>query len=334
MQRRLFLGSSMASMLMPQMASVPSIGSANGSVMTLGVNLVEDASAPFGSSQSRESLRRIKRAGFESVAIIPFFWQSSGTSPDLVNGSALPDDRLRMGIESALNAGLRVMVKPHVWVPERWAGVVKMEAEADWQRWFDAYHAALMPVAKAAQDEGAHSLSIGTELRGTTQQARWGDIIAETRNAFSGKLTYVAHGSDELMKVRFWDAVDTVSASLYPPLGAPDTPDAWRSAMGQELDICTSLARKHGKPFWLGEVGLRSAEGATYKPWESAEERGAPAAPSLQLRVLSEWIALAKAHGIEQTLIWRWISDPDAGGMTDTDFTIQNKPAEDLLSAV
>jgi hypothetical protein len=30
-------------------------------------------------------------------------------------------------------------------------------------------------------------------------------------------------------------------------------------------------------------------------------------------------------------LIWRWLSDPAAGGMADTDFTVQGKPAEAVL---
>jgi hypothetical protein len=30
-------------------------------------------------------------------------------------------------------------------------------------------------------------------------------------------------------------------------------------------------------------------------------------------------------------LIWRWLSDPSAGGLADTDFTVQGKPAEGVL---
>jgi hypothetical protein len=30
-------------------------------------------------------------------------------------------------------------------------------------------------------------------------------------------------------------------------------------------------------------------------------------------------------------LIWRMLSDPRAGGLTDTDFTVQGKPAEGVL---
>ena len=30
-------------------------------------------------------------------------------------------------------------------------------------------------------------------------------------------------------------------------------------------------------------------------------------------------------------MIWRWFTDPNAGGLTDTDFTVQGKPAEHVL---
>jgi hypothetical protein len=31
-------------------------------------------------------------------------------------------------------------------------------------------------------------------------------------------------------------------------------------------------------------------------------------------------------------MVWRWFTDPEAGGSNDTDFTVQGKPAEAVLS--
>ena len=36
-----------------------------------------------------------------------------------------------------------------------------------------------------------------------------------------------------------------------------------------------ALSAREGKPVIVTEIGLRSARGATMKPWESAEERAA-----------------------------------------------------------
>ena len=78
-------------------------------------------------------------------------------------------------------------------------------------------------------------------------------------------------------------------------------------------------------------IGLRSARGAAAKPWESAEERAAVPDPLLQAEVLADWLAALDRPAIRGVLVWRWFTDPDAGGAADTDFTVQRKPAEGVL---
>lgn len=329
MDRRQFVLTSLATFFAAQI-STPASASARTS-KRIGVNLVEDEAAPFGSAEARQTLRQLKSSGVQSVAIIPFFWQAHGADTELVSGSALPISRIKQGISDLRELGLRVIVKPHVWVPERWAGSVMMTSPSDWEYWFENYRKALVEVARAANEEGAQALSVGTELRETTFQDNWFEVIDAARGAFSGELTYVAHNSQEALRVPFWDKLDMVSASLYPELGRPNSPADWRKAMELQLDRCTRLAQRHAKPFCIGEIGLRSATDATAKPWESAEERAADADPQLQYNVLSEWLKLAQRYQVAETLIWRWISDPGAGGVDDTDFTIQNKPAQRLF---
>ena len=300
--------------------------------MLTGANLIEDPAAPFGSSKARESLAQLVRAGAIMVALVPFFWQAHPSDPDLVGGSALPQDRLRRGISDALRAGLQVMVKPHVWVPDRWAGVVSFTDEADWAQWFRAYEKALLECAETAGQAGAHAFSVGTELERTTKRPEWNGVIDRVRKAFPGRLTYVAHNAAEAERIGFWDLLDVVSISTYPVLGAANDPKSWRMAMDRELRALRRVAVRHDKSAWLGEIGLRSARGATLKPWESAEERDAPADPTLQYDVLKMWLEAAQHHGIEAAFVWRWLTDPEGGGPEDTDFTIQNKPAQSLLA--
>jgi len=99
-------------------------------------------------------------------------------------------------------------------------------------------------------------------------------------------------------------------------------------AVADAIDV---LATATGKPVLVGEIGLRSAVGAAAKPWESAEERDSAPDPSLQAEVLRDWITVLDRPAIRGVLIWRWFTDPKAGGPTDTDFTVQGKPAEDVL---
>jgi hypothetical protein len=243
----------------------------------------------------------------------------------------MPDDELRSAIREARALGLAVVVKPHVWVPESWAGAVAARSEPDWRAWFSGYRSALMHIAEIAAEENADALAIGTELEKTSSRSEWFELILSARAAFPRTLLYVAHNVEEAEQVPFWGALDAVGVSLYPPLGM-DGDRAGRliamRAVGKRLD---ALAARTAKPIVVGEIGLRSAAGAAAKPWESAEERAAIADPLLQAEVLADWLSVLRRPSVRGVLIWRWFTDPAAGGPADTDFTVQGKPAEGVL---
>ena len=144
-------------------------------------------------------------------------------------------------------------------------------------------------------------------------------------------LTYFAHNIEEAERIPFWARLDVIGITLYPPLGS-DTDRTGRIAkmrtVGDKLD---ALAAATGKRIVVGEVGLRSAVGAAAKPWESAEERASAPDPLLQAEVLADWISVLDRPAIRGVLVWRWFTDPGAGGPADTDFTVQGKPAEGVL---
>ncbi|WP_221554830.1 glycoside hydrolase family 113 [Qipengyuania qiaonensis] len=313
------------------MMSLPA--SASGSSVTTGANLVEAANAPFGSNAALASFEHLAASGAGVVALIPFFWQSHESDAKLVRGNALPNERLQDGILQAHKSGLEVLVKPHIWVPDRWAGSITFSLESDWQAWFAAYEAALTDCADIAAKAGAQTFCVGTELKQASERPEWTKVIARIRSVFPGRLTYVAHNAAEARQVGFWDQLDIVAMSSYPALGSPSDRAGWRRAIGNEARALRLLADRHGKPAWLGEIGIRSAVDATYKPWESAEERDALPDMAVQRDVLQMWLEIADEQKIDTALVWRWLSDPNGGGPRDTDFTIQNKPAQDLLAA-
>ena len=296
-----------------------------------GMNVVMAPDHPFGSALAKHSLADLKQLGAGAIALVPFLWQSSPNSPEIVRGNDMPDAVLRAAIRDAHALGFAVMVKPHVWVPTSWAGAVTMDGEDGWRRWFASYRRELVRIAGIAEDEKAEALAVGTELAMTTARAEWLDLIAAARARYSGTLLYVAHNADEAETVPFWSKLDAIGVSLYPPLGADDDRSGRRNAMRAAADRLDALAARAGKPVVVGEIGLRSAQGAAAKPWESAEERASAADPSLQAAVLADWLAVLDRPTIRGVMIWRWFTDPDAGGPADTDFTVQGKPAENVL---
>ncbi len=244
----------------------------------------------------------------------------------------MSDDALRAGIRQARGLGFAVIVKPHVWVPDSWAGAIEPASEPAWHVWFARYSTQLERIARIASEEGADALAIGTELAKTSQRAEWKDVIAAVRAAFPRPLLYVAHNAEEAEAIGFWPMLDVIGVSLYPPLGPDDDRIGRLAAMEAVAARLEALSSRWGKPVLVAEIGLRSAKGAAAKPWESAEERTAIADPQLQAEVIGNWLAALDRPAIEGVLIWRWFTDPAAGGPNDTDFTVQGKPAEAVLS--
>jgi hypothetical protein len=297
-----------------------------------GANVIMAPEHAFGSMSARRSLADLRALGAGAIAIVPFLWQRSPQSPDIVRGDDMPDAVLRAAIRDAHVLGFAVVVKPHVWVPASWAGAIAIESEDGWRRWFAGYRDELVGIARLAAQEQAEALAIGTELVLASQRPEWRDLIAAARAVYSGRLLYVAHNLDEAETVPFWDALDAIGVSLYPPLGADDDLTARRAAMKAAAERLDLLAARTGKPVVVAEIGLRSARGAAAKPWESAEERASAPDPALQAAVLADWLAALDRPRIRGVLIWRWLTDPQAGGVSDTDFTVQGKPAQHVLT--
>lgn len=296
-----------------------------------GFNVVVSPGHPFGTASAKRSLRAAKQMGAKAVAIIPFLWQPHPSSADITRGNDMPDDEIRAAIRQARALGLAAVVKPHIWVPQSWAGAIEPQSEEAWRRWFAAFRAAIERIARLAAEENADAFSIGTELSKTTHRPEWIAMIAAVRAAFPGTLLYVAHNADEAEQVPFWGRLDMIGVSLYPPLG-DDADQAGRIAtMQASAQRLEAISQRSGKPVLVAEIGLRSAEGAAKKPWESAEERAAKPDPRLQADVIADWLEALKQPAIEGVLVWRWFSDPAAGGISDTDFTVQGKPAQAVL---
>jgi hypothetical protein len=295
-----------------------------------GFNLIQTPEVRFDDDRASVAFARMRAVGANCVALIPFLWQATPSDPDVRRGADMTDDQLRHAVRRGKAHGLQVVVKPHVWVPQSWAGAIVMNSPEVWREWFARYESAISTLADIAQQEGAEVFVIGTELRGASLQPEWTALIAAVRERFKGVVTYAAHGADDAERFAFWGDLDAVAATAYPELG-PRAPDAWAARIAAELDRLDAVAQRVRKPLWLTEFGVRSAVGAAEKPWESPEERQAAPDDVVQARYIATWLDALDRPNIAGVLIWRWFSDPDRGGRADTDFTVQGKLAEGVL---
>lgn len=296
-----------------------------------GANLIQSGQAPLDSAASTQSLMELKRLGANTVAIVPFLWQQHPQDPNIGFGTAVTDAQLVGGIRAAHAQGFQVVLKPHVWVPGHWAGEIEMASAEHWELWFDNYRKLMLHYAQLAAGEQVEVLSLGTELKKTSQHPRWQELISAVRRVYPGRLTYSAHGVEELASLPFKDKLDIISLTLYVDLTGYDGAEEQALRIRETLGGIREQVKAFNRPVWISELGFRALSDAHRKPWESPEQRDGPADAIAQARLFAVWLDEIRAARLDGLLIWYWNSDPQAGGPHNTDFTVQNKATAGVL---
>jgi hypothetical protein len=272
----------------------------------------------YGTDASASSLAKARELGIDWISVTPFGFRRAGET-GLRTGAWENDDAVKATIAQAHALGLRVLLKPHVWVR---GGTLTHEE----------YEPFLMHMAELARDTNADALSIGNELKLTADDdARWRGTIERVRGIYRGPITYGAN-FDEVFDVPFWDAVDWIGVSGYFPLVDEPSPnraaliDAWQP-IARRLE---ALSVKHQKPVLFTEIGYRSADGAAWRQWEIP--RDAPLNLEAQ-RVAYEafFVTMWPRPWVLGAYPWKWFSYPNHSGQASNDYEFENKPAADVI---
>jgi len=303
---------------------------------------LQDQGNNLRSRRSQESLLYVKKhLGAQWVSFHPFAFQFSHDSPHIQLGrDDPPDDDLRLAITQAHGLGLKIMLKPHIWLDEhrdeRWRGTIEMANEENWQAWFAAYRRFILHYARLAAAENVELFCVGTELATTARQrqADWRQTIAQIRQVYSGPLVYAANWWGEYDQIAFWDALDYIGINAFFPLSDAANPsmDTLRQRARQVAEKIALLHMQTGKPVIFTEVGFRSVSGATIRPWAWPRVRE----PGVNLReqarayeaIFSTFWSQPWFYGMYW---WQWFSDLSRGGQRNAEFTPHRKPAEQIL---
>lgn len=278
------------------------------------------------------------------IAVVPFAFGRPGSSDLRFDLSRQYWGERAEGVAATIRmahaAGLRVMVKPQVWVRGEWTGDFSPADSASWRRWEASYADYVLTFARVAEREGAELLCLGTELGRSVRERPdfWRSLARRVRKIYHGRLTYAANW-DEAPDVPFWSALDYVGIDAYYPLSAARTPSVGelRRAWEERLTQLRALSRRAGRPILFTEFGYRSADRAAGEQWR-IPARGAVPNPDAQAHAYealfgSIWDRPWFAGGF----VWKWRpgrrTRPVRWGpeRRESDYTIRGKPAEAVV---
>jgi hypothetical protein len=122
----------------------------------------------YGTESDRAELARVRAMGATWVSVMPFGYLSGPTSTALRTSYDRPgaerDEALRATIRQAHAVGLRVLLKPHLWVSGSWPGAVDPPRDDDAAALIDAWGALTLHYAELAAQEGVEALTLGVEM--------------------------------------------------------------------------------------------------------------------------------------------------------------------------
>ncbi|WP_109300014.1 hypothetical protein [Aquimarina sp. AU474] len=300
----------------------------------------------FNISKNIEDIEQLKTNNFEWITLTPFINQGDYNKPSLglISDSGYNNilKRYKSIKEECDKFGIKIMLKPHIWLTKledgKWRSDIEMETEQDWDTWFKNYNQIILNYAKIAEELQLEQFCIGTELETTVYKKpnQWKALIQKVKTIYKGKLTYAANWNNEYKEVPFWDELDYIGIQAYFPLSVKDVPtlleleNHWIKH-AEEIALVSS---KFHKPILFTELGYKSIQGTSKKPWEWNGVKNMYSKISKKEQLLcyqaffntiwkEPWF-----HGIH---IWEWQGHGTSDG-NNANFTIEGKPSLNLIA--
>jgi len=325
-----------------------------------GMSLYPVPEAPYGSDACLQSLIQMKVTNIEWVAVI-FTWnQNNINSTTIFAPSGFSEAGLNTTIKQALSLGLKVMLKPHIdpldghW--RAWIGYYFNATQ--WDAWFQSYTAFIVHFAALSEGLGVFQFSAGVEyISASAQTQQWLNIINKIRAVFNGNVTYAANwgnlyevfppgpgnelteravgGGGEINWIQWLDVLDVIGCDAYFPLTNLEYPALYDLEQGWQVHIADlqNISTYWNKNIIFTEIGYRSIPGTAIHPgWWNIT---APANETQQLIAYESTFNVLLPQSWWQGIFWwSWSTNANCGGPTDTGYSPQNKPAQQLIYGV
>lgn len=237
-------------------------------------------------------------------------------------------------IELCQKAGLKIMLKPQIWMMNAYTGDFKLNSEKEWVEFESSYEDFILFFLKIAAEYDLELFCIGTEWREfvAARPEFWNGLISKARQSFKGELTYAANW-DDYSAVPFWREMDYIGVNGYFPISYSKSPGLKELVAGWEIHRgnLKGFSEENDRQIIFTEIGYRSMEGATVNPWEhNNRDKFSEEIQDLAYKAL--FSVLWKEDWFKGLFIWKWYHNHDnQGGKGNLDFTPQNKMAEKTI---
>jgi len=313
------------------LSSCATVGELKHASMLRGFNAMQHENVGWNQAPARQSLQDMVAVGSNAIVLVAFLEQDSASALQVRHSNAVTFYQLKKAIEYAHAVNLEVILKPQMLVHGAWASAIAHQQQWQWDAWFESYMQHVVQYAAFASQHGVQNFVIGTELSQAAQHVDWPRLIRKVRAVFSGKITYAAHNVAGIKAFPYWRDLDAVAVTLYPSLGNSGKKAEMQALLQESVNQLQLAVEAIDRPLWVLEIGMPSAVGAYVKPWEWQRLKQARVDVQLQATVLEMWLRALDQAWVQGVFIWAWYSDPAAGGLYDSDYTPQNKPAENVI---
>lgn len=289
-----------------------------------------------------DPFRPIQEVGANWISVIPYAYTRTGV-PNVRFGEGgwqwwgEQPQGIRETIEGAHRSGVKVMLKPQVYIPGSWTGVLDFKSAAEWEQWENAYERYMMRFARLADSLKVEMFCIGTEFRNAIEKRPefWRQLIQKVKKEYKGRLTYSSNW-DDWDKFPFWSELDFIGLGGYFPLVDAETPNvdslvlAWQPIKNR----LKAYSAKQGKPILFTEFGYLSVDGCGWRNWEL--ENG------IQQRRINEQAQANCFEALFRTFhpepwwgggfLWKWFPNMRGHeGYPERDYTPQGKLGEKIV---
>ncbi|MDF9799444.1 hypothetical protein OKW21_004707 [Catalinimonas alkaloidigena] len=290
----------------------------------------------------QEAMVSVNNINADWIAIVPYAFSYENDPKINYDTSRQWWGETKAGVEHtvryAKNLGLKVMLKPHVWIRRQgWPGDFDLKTEEEWQQWEQSYTEYLDIMTDIAVSENVEMICIGTEYRIPARERPdfWRNLSRRIRERYSGQLTYAANW-DNFEHVAFWDELDYIGIDAYFPLSDKKNPsvkellDHWEAPM----ELIDEVREEYNKPILLTEYGYRSADFASRGHWHNEEKGLVKNMKAQETAYEALYQAFWHQPWFAGGFLWKWypfVNRESRWNRWETDFTPQEKSTEEVI---